>query len=242
VIRSGNTNQLSRVPLKGEGVMIRFAQDLCSNLEESLRREWLETNGIGDFASSTLSGVNTRRYHGLLVAATKPSVGRYVLLSKLEETLVINGRQFDLCTNCYPGAIHPQGFRYLKQFRLDPFPVLTFDVEGIEIGGCPVGTSSVDRLPRLPQPAGRTAVSTAVSISVPGPSASRPIPGLPALHLANDARDVESAGHWYRNFLYDVECERGLDCHEDLFNPCVLRFDLNSQRQATVIASTEGGV
>jgi glycogen debranching enzyme len=62
--------------------MIRFGRDVCDNLNEALRREWLETNGLGGFASSTIIGLNTRRYHGLLVAATKPPVGRYLLLSK----------------------------------------------------------------------------------------------------------------------------------------------------------------
>jgi predicted glycogen debranching enzyme len=73
---------------------------------------------------STIIGLNTRRYHGLLVAATKPPVGRLVLLSKLEETLFIDGKGFDLSANRYPGVIHPQGLHYLTQFRLDPFPVL----------------------------------------------------------------------------------------------------------------------
>src|SRR5689334_1034801 len=103
--------------------MIQFDASLCRNLEISSRREWLETNGIGGFASGTVSGMNTRRYHGLLVAATKPPVGRMVLLSKFEETLIVGGRRFDLSTNRYPGAIHPSGHLYLKQFRQDPFPV-----------------------------------------------------------------------------------------------------------------------
>lgn len=113
--------------------MIQFGQEACRSLESALPREWLETNGIGGFASSTIIGLNTRRYHGLLVAATKPPVGRLVLLSKLEETLFIDGQSFDLSANRYPGVIHPQGFRYLKQFRLDPFPVFTYEVEGVEI-------------------------------------------------------------------------------------------------------------
>src|SRR6516165_6090899 len=113
--------------------MIQFTKETCGDLEAALRREWLETNGMGGFASSTLNGLNTRRYHGLLVAATKPPVGRLVLLSKLEETLLIDGRAFDLCTNRYPGVVHPQGFHYLKQFRLDPFPVFTFEIQGIQI-------------------------------------------------------------------------------------------------------------
>ncbi|HEV2729691.1 MAG TPA: glycogen debranching enzyme N-terminal domain-containing protein, partial [Terriglobales bacterium] len=113
--------------------MIRIGRELLGNLDASLRREWLETNGIGGFASSTANGVNTRRYHGLLVAATRPPVGRFVLLSKLEETLVVDGNRFELCTNRYPNAVHPQGFQFLKQFRVDPFPVFTFEVDGIEI-------------------------------------------------------------------------------------------------------------
>ena len=156
--------------------MIQFKRETWSDLEAALRREWLETNGLGGFASSTIIGLNTRRYHGLLVAATKPPVGRLVLLSKLEETLLIDGRRFDLSANRYPGVVHPQGFRYLKNFRLDPFPVFTYEVEGIEIEKCvfmihaenstvihyqlrknnhrgteelPAGNPSVDRIPRL---------------------------------------------------------------------------------------------
>ena len=113
--------------------MIRFGEKICTNLDAGLRREWLETNGLGGFASATINGCNTRRYHGLLVAATKPPVGRFVLLSKLEETLIIDGRRYELGTNRYPGVIHPVGFQYLKHFRLDPFPAFTFGVETTEV-------------------------------------------------------------------------------------------------------------
>ncbi|MBI3474311.1 MAG: glycogen debranching enzyme N-terminal domain-containing protein, partial [Acidobacteria bacterium] len=113
--------------------MIRFKRETCGDLDAALRREWLETNGLGGFASSTIIGLNTRRYHGLLVAATKPPVGRFVLLSKLEENLIIDGQMFHLSANRYPRTVYPQGFQYLKEFRLDPFPVFTYEVEGIEI-------------------------------------------------------------------------------------------------------------
>lgn len=112
--------------------MIQFEREQWSDPEVALRREWLETNGLGGFASSTIIGMNTRRYHGLLVAATKPPVGRLVLLSKLEETLSIDGKRFELSANRYPGLIHPHGFHYLRQFRLDPFPVFTYEAEGLE--------------------------------------------------------------------------------------------------------------
>ena len=113
--------------------VIRFGPEVCHNLESALRREWLETNGLGGFSSSTIIGLNTRRYHGLLTAATKPPVGRMVLLSKLEECVIIGGERYDLSANRYPGVIHPQGHRCLKEFRLDPFPVFTFEVNGVEI-------------------------------------------------------------------------------------------------------------
>src|SRR5438270_4360506 len=113
--------------------MIRLTQEVCRDFDQAKLREWLETNGIGSFACSTIMGLNTRRYHGLLTAATRPPVGRVVLLSKFEESLVLNGERFELSSNRYPGAIYPQGYRFLKEFRLDPFPAFTYQVEGIEI-------------------------------------------------------------------------------------------------------------
>jgi predicted glycogen debranching enzyme len=113
--------------------MIKFDQQICTNLDKALQKEWLETNGLGGFASSTIIGLNTRRYHALLTAATKPPVGRVTLLSKLEETLVINGARFELSANQYPGAIYPRGNEYLKEFRLDPFPVFTYELRGVQL-------------------------------------------------------------------------------------------------------------
>src|SRR6266481_8976253 len=124
--------QRSCVPRK-KVAMTEIDQESCRNLETALSREWLETNGIGGFSSSTITGMNTRRYHGLLTAATKPPVGRFLLLSKLEETLIVDGRRYDLSVNQYPGAVYPQGHTYLKEFRLDPFPTFIYQAGGVEI-------------------------------------------------------------------------------------------------------------
>jgi predicted glycogen debranching enzyme len=244
--------------------MIRFGEEVCTNLDTALRREWLEANGIGGFASATINGCNTRRYHGLLVAATKPPVGRFVLLSKLEETLIVNGRRFGLSTNRYPGVIHPQGFQFLKQFRLDPFPTFTFSVDTIEIEKTVFmvqgeNTTVIEyrvsgmkeaikaHLEVSPLIAFRDyhslthengAINGRIDEQAEQISIS-PYPGLPSLYLANNADLIETTGYWYRSFEYDAERERGLDFQEDLFNPCVLRFDLNSSSKATVIGSTE---
>jgi predicted glycogen debranching enzyme len=244
--------------------MIRFAEDICPNLDISNGREWLETNGIGGFASASINGCNTRRYHGLLIAATKPPVGRLVLLSKLEETLIIGDRRVELSTNRYPGTVHPEGFRLLKQFRLDPFPTFTFEVEGIEIEKTVFmvhgenttvveyrvarGTPQANlRLELCPLIAFRdyhslTHENGAINAQIskgPGFISFSPYTGLPALYLASNAISSESAGYWYRSFEYEWERERGLDFTEDLFNPCVLEFDLNSEPRVSIIASLE---
>jgi predicted glycogen debranching enzyme len=114
---------------------INFGADVCGDLEASSKREWLETNGIGGYASATISGMNTRRYHGLLVAAFHPPTDRRVLLSKMEETVVLaNGARIELGTNRYPNStVHPQGFKVQTAFRLDPSPIFTFRVGQIEI-------------------------------------------------------------------------------------------------------------
>src|SRR5438046_3024707 len=112
--------------------MIRFGPDICGSVDQASEREWLETNGLGGFASSTIIGLNTRRYHGLLMAATKPPGGRVLLLAKLEETLVIGGHRYELAVNRHPDVIHPHRHEYLKEFRLDPFPIFTFEVAGAQ--------------------------------------------------------------------------------------------------------------
>jgi len=219
--------------------------------------EWLETNGIGGFSSSTITGLNTRRYHGLLTAATKPPVGRLVLLSKLEETLVIDGHRYELSANQYPGVIHPQGFNYQTGFRLDPFPIFTYEIEGVRLEKSVFMVQNENttviqyhltghaKLELRPLIAFRDYHSTThendtlnrqVQIQ-DGLATIKPYEDLPSLYLAHNAREIDTNGFWYRNFQYAVEQERGLDFVEDLFSPCVLLFDLESN--ATVIASIE---
>src|SRR5713226_3958536 len=243
--------------------MIQFTKETCGNLDAALRREWLETNGLGGFAGSTIVGLNTRRYHGLLKAATKPPVGRVVLLSKMEETLLIGGRHYDLSANQYPGAIYPEGHRYLAEFRLDPFPKFTYRVEGIEIekrifmvhGENAVVIEyeirSLDRaedcsLELRPLIAfrdyhGTTHHNDSLNRGVQtdrGVASVTPYEGLPTLYFGHNADALEESGSWYFNFEYSAELERGLDRHEDLFNPLVLRFSLRGGATPTVIAST----
>src|SRR4029453_18051008 len=106
--------------------MISFDKSICGNYDAASSREWLETNGIGGFASSTISGAHTRRYHGLLPAATPPPLGRITTVSKFLETLIIGNNAFQLSASRFSGKVDSQACEFISQFRLDPFPVWTF--------------------------------------------------------------------------------------------------------------------
>jgi glycogen debranching enzyme len=108
--------------------VVRFGREVCGDLVAGLRREWLVTNGLGGYASGTLAGINTRRYHGLLVAALAPPVERTVLVGALVEQAEYQGRRYPLSTQEFAGgAIDGHGYRHLESFALDGMlPVWTF--------------------------------------------------------------------------------------------------------------------
>ena len=242
--------------------MYRSGEGFWTGREASLASEWLETNGLGGYASSTLPGLNTRRYHGLLVAATKPPVGRSVLLSKLEETLVVAGERFELSMNAYPGVISPEGDRFLRAFRPDPFPTWTYEAAGVTltrtlflahgentavIRWSLEGAEGRDvRLEVRPLLAFRDYHAlghengdwdTRLGLE-PGRVTVRPYAAMPALGLAHDAAELDTSGFWYRHFEYERERERGFDFTEDLFGPFRLVYALGTMKHAVLVAST----
>ena len=102
------------------------------NLEKGLEKEWLITNGIGGFASSTIIGANTRRYHGLLIAPLTPPAKRHLVLSKVDESIEIDGEKFDLYTNICKDYIS-NGYKYLKSFEKNYIPIFTYEVKDVLI-------------------------------------------------------------------------------------------------------------
>jgi predicted glycogen debranching enzyme len=244
--------------------LIKFDGLISADLAEASSREWLETNGIGGFASSTIIGLDTRRYHSLLTAATKPPVGRVVLLSKLEETLVIDSARFELGTNQYSGAIHPRGYIYLNSFRLDPFPVFTYRIEDIQMEKSVFlvhgENTVVVRYALLGDPGSRSCTLEVRPLTAfrdfhntthandgirrevetaPGRATITPYPDLPSLDFAHNAKSIDPAGFWFYNFEYERERERGLDSLEDLYSPFLLRFELRKDAPAVIIGSTD---
>lgn len=244
--------------------MIKFDRTISGDFEAASSREWLETNGIGGFASGTISGANTRRYHGLLTAALRPPLGRITMLSKFEENVEFDGQAFDLSSDQFPDVVSPQGYRFIKEFRLDPFPVWTYEIGDILIEkrifmihgsnttvcrwavvGGPRSRLRLVLKPLLSfvdyhslqheSPSirfGYTVNENRISI-VSEPDTSE-------LYISHSGAEITHTGHWYKNFEYAIEKERGFDFSEDLFQPFELAFDLGSG-PAVIFASAEPG-
>ena len=102
------------------------------NLEDGLKKEWMITNGIGGYASSTIVGANTRRYHGLLVAPLTPPARRHLILSKIDESIEMDGKKYNLYTNICKDYIS-DGYKYLSEFEKNYIPIFTYQVEDVLI-------------------------------------------------------------------------------------------------------------
>jgi predicted glycogen debranching enzyme len=241
---------------------ISFDRNITTNLDEAIRREWIETNGLGGWASSTLSGAHTRRYHGLLVAATKPPVGRMVMLSKLDETIEVEGRRYPLGANCYPGVIHPRGFEHLTSFVKDIFPRFVFDVEDIRLQKtivAPQGENTTLVLYEVLEADEEFALELQPfmaprdyhSLSKANDAIRRQgefsdgvfrvqaYDGVPMLFIKVPGASFEPRSDWYYHFDYGVERSRGLDDQEDLFTHGVFTRRLRKGDRLGIIISTE---
>jgi len=245
--------------------MIRFGEGFWRDRETARRAEWLETDGLGGYASSTLSGLNTRRYHGLLVAATRPPVVRTVLVSKLDETLTVGDETVSFAINRYPGTFSPEGDANLREFAWDPFPSFVYEALGVRIRrtlflvhgeGTLVVTYALEKAPanvgvRLdvrPLLAFRETHALAHESDAfdrrvelgEGRLTVKPHRGLPALTFAHDAATIHDGAYWYRRFQYQLEKDRGFDFEEDLFSPFSLELDLGARREASLVIGTAG--
>jgi predicted glycogen debranching enzyme len=112
---------------------ITYQKDALSRFGEFIEKEWLVTNGLGSYASSTVLGINTRKYHGLLVAALDPPGNRTVCVSKLDEDVIVGDDVYRLGSNEFHDLIYPDGYKLIGQFTLDPFPTYSYDVGKVEV-------------------------------------------------------------------------------------------------------------
>ena len=112
---------------------INITQTALSRFGEAIQKEWLITNGLGGYAASTVLGINTRKYHGLLVAALQPPGNRTVCLSKLDEDAWVGKNVYQLGANEFRGAVFPQGYQFLKEFSVAHFPRYVYNVHNVEV-------------------------------------------------------------------------------------------------------------
>ncbi len=112
---------------------ITITREAFRDFDEAIINEWLVTNGLGGYASSTLIGLNTRKYHGLLVASLHPPGDRRVCLAKLDEEVSVGSKNYPLATNEFYDKISPKGHVFLKEFALNPFPRYIYEVHNIQV-------------------------------------------------------------------------------------------------------------
>jgi predicted glycogen debranching enzyme len=231
------------------------------------RLEWLEADGLGGFASGTATGIRTRRYHALLLAATRPPTGRFVLVNGFDAWVETDSGMFALTSQRYaPGIVHSDGAARIESFEVDPWPRWLFRLpDGTALEqeifvrrGEPVvalcwrlvGGKTHARGLRLtvrPFLSGRDYHTLHKENSDfkfeperrNGALLWRPYVGVPGIALHANG-EYEHAPEWYRSFLYSEELERGLDATEDLASPGVVRWDLSRQEAVCLLSAVIG--
>lgn len=237
-------------------------RSVLNNYEEAIQHEWLETNGLGGWAGSSIIGCNTRRYHSLLMAATVPPAERMNLVSKLDETIVVNNECFELGTNNYGDTIAPKGYQYLTSFSKELFPEWIYKVNGIELKktiAMVYGENTTIILYEVLKAKQSFTLELLPLLSVRGYHSM--------MHANNDAHwdagfenDIfktsvynnspeifikvpnakyEHNPNWFYNFNYSIEKYRGLDFTEDLFNHGKFLVELKQGDSLGIILSTE---
>ncbi len=226
-----------------------------------VRREWLETDGLGGFASGTERLVRTRRYHALLLTATQPPAGRMALVNGLDATVQTPGGSFALSAQRYaPDVTHPDGERWIESFTVGPWPTWCFRLEdGTRVQqeifvrhGLPL---TVVRW-RLLAPIVQVTLTVRPFLSgrdthslhhengafrfdsqTDGERVTwRPYADLPAVVACSNGTYAQGTA-WYRNFLYEEERARGLDFLEDLASPGEFRFALSEGESVLILAA-----
>ncbi len=243
--------------------MISFGREICSNLAESAAREWLVTNGIGGYASGTISGQLRRRYHGLLIAALKPPLENKLLLSKVDETVEYDQKSYPLHTNHWVGGVgEPYGFQNLEHFRLEgTTPVWTFTFADALLekrvwlkqgqntvyirydflrGSLPLIFSSKLLINYRQHDSNTHANNWQMDIQAidKGLKVQAFEEATPFYLLSEDAK-LEARHIWYRDFYLSLEGRFGFDDMDDHLYAGQLEKVLEPGQSLTIVATTE---
>jgi predicted glycogen debranching enzyme len=237
-----------------------FTIDTYRELKPHDQQEWLLTNGLGGFASSTVAGMNTRRYHGLLCAATLPPVGRVMTVNRIGEVLLLDDKSYELSiTTCRGGLLHPRGDHHLEKFELNDVARWEFDVDGVRIvkqvqllwgQNVTAVRYEIDsgnrpfKLSLLPFCSLRDfhALRRAEGSFFRADSKGRQVTVQEGSHgvvVTADAGDFQPAwNYWYDN-IYPCDTERGQDDCEDLYTPGAFVLEATGKSSITLWMSLE---
>ncbi len=242
---------------------IEFGREICGNLSSAESREWLVTNGIGGYASGTVAGLLTRRYHGLLVAALQPPLGRTLLLAKLDETVGYDNLTYALHTNRWAdGSVEPHGYRHIESFALEgTIPTWKFACADallekriwMQHGA---NTTYVRyTLSRATQPITLTLRATVnyrdyhgstqgnnwqMNVeSIEGGIKIVAYDNATPLYLSSDTATATPAHNWHYGFDLVVERYRGLSDREDHLHAATFEVTLDPGESIVFVASTD---
>jgi predicted glycogen debranching enzyme len=242
---------------------IFFGRDICGDLESAKMREWLVTNGIGGYASGTVAGSATRRYHGLLMAALQPPVGRTQLVSGVDENVQCGSQWFALSTHRWSsGNVDPQGYRLLQSFHLEgTTPVWTYALaDALLEKRVWMRQGENTTYVQYSMVCGRRPLSLKLKVlvnyrdfhslthagdwrmsieQVDGGVAITAFDGARVFYLKSTGGTCEPRAEWYRDYFLPAEQERGLDDHEDNLFAALFRAELNAGQSVTLVLSTE---
>jgi len=243
---------------------LKFNKAELVNLSYSLKRETILANKTGAYCNSSIICCNTRRYHGLLAVTLDRFGGdKYLLLSALDESLTVQGKQFNLGIHCYGDIYEPRGHKYIVDFSADPAPSITCKVGQIVFRKTLVLAQDADqiliRYELLESPSDVTlqlrpflAFRNIHALTHENPDANlsaTPIPGgvsfkeyagFPDLNLQTSAKTAafRSQPCWYRGVTYSDEYRRGFDCKEDLAVPGFFEVAMKAGDSLVFSAST----
>jgi predicted glycogen debranching enzyme len=228
-------------------------------IEESLTKEWLLANERGGYASSTIVGCNTRRYHGLLIGSLNPLANRIMGLANCLEMLIFNGKTFNLSTFEFNGKFAPEGFRHIKRFRRDTGVHFDYRLDRLEVTKSVyllrntdtvalvysftsveehtefvlrpfIGLRHFHALQKSHAPLCSTWVENCLSIR-------HNVPDSCELFLRCPSMDFGKDQHWWFNFVYRNDKERGQDFTEDLWSPGFFKCAIDSPTKIVFWAS-----
>lgn len=244
---------------------LKFNKSELVNLSYSLKREIIDANRTGAYCNTSIVFCNTRRYHGLLAVTLDRFGGdKFLLLSALDESLIVGGKQFNLGIHCYGDIYEPRGHKYVVDFQADPVPSITYKVGDVVLRKSallmPDDVQVLIKYEVLEAPVRidlrlkpflafrnihalthQNPEADCEPREVPGGVSFRMYSNFPDLYLQLNTRlsGFHSQPYWYNNITYSDEYRRGFDCREDLFVPGYFEMPLSAGESVVFSASTE---